>query len=233
MSDIILRDADQVQALVRPLVGLTVSLPRKGYGPIIFLELGSLAPPEPPLQYHQQGEACISFEWDWRIEAEGKILYGSANSRPEIATRILSLQGTTIRELLVAGQVPELIIQFSNGHCLRSMAMKTGDPEWAIKLPDERWVYARSGSIRIGTGYETTSDEELASLYRAERTADRWGVPCAEPRLGSCAQCAFFVPLDGDGPMLDYGSCTAESGPFDGRIVAKRSGCPAFVLEES
>ncbi len=35
---------DEFQAFVRPLVGLAVAFPRKGYGSAIFLELGQLSP---------------------------------------------------------------------------------------------------------------------------------------------------------------------------------------------
>jgi len=228
-----LHSNEEFQELIRPLVGLAVSLPWKGYGSAIFLELGSLAPIESQRRHHNEGEACVSVEWDWRVEAESEVLYGSSNSRPKIEAGILSLQGATVQALSVVGQVPELVVQFSNGHCLRSMVMVTGNPEWSIKLPDGRWVYAKSGCLLVGTGEASTSEEEQAAFALAERTAARWGTPNVEPKLGSCAHCAFFVPLDGEGHLLDYGGCIAESGPFDGRIVERSSGCPAFIRDET
>ena len=70
--------------------------------------------------------------------------------------------------------------------------------------------------------------EERAAFDLAERAAARWGTPIIEPTPGACDDCAFFVPLDGEGHLLDYGACMAESGPFDGRIVRGDSGCPSF-----
>ena len=59
MADIVL-SSEAFQELVQPLIGLTVSLPWKGYGSAIFLELGALAPLESPHQRHNEGEACIA-----------------------------------------------------------------------------------------------------------------------------------------------------------------------------
>lgn len=232
MAEILLL-TDPVQALVQPLVGLTVSLPWKGYGSAIFFELGELKPLKSQRQHHNVGEACISVEWDWRVESEATVLYGSSNSGPEIEEGILSLQGTTVQTLSVVGRVPELLVRFSNGHCLRSMVMVTGSPEWSIKLHDGRWVSARSGDVLIGDGQSATSEEENVIFEWAERTAARWGDPSAEPRGGSCSNCSSFVRLDGNGHLLDYGVCTEPSSPFDGRAVSRRSGCPSFSGNES
>jgi hypothetical protein len=228
----ILIPREDFQALVQPLLGLVVSLPWKGYGSAIFLELGALAPLESQRRRNNKGEACISIEWDWRVEAEGTVLYGSSNSRPKIESGIHSLQGTTIQALTVVGQVPELVVQFSNGHCLRSMVMATGNPKWSIKLTDGRWVYAEGSHLLVGSGTASTTEEEETTFAIAERTASRWGTPSVESKRGSCASCVSFVPLDGEGHLLDYGCCMANSGPFDGRVVARNSGCLSFTTNE-
>ena len=137
----------EFQILAQPLIGLNVSLPWKGYGTAIFLELGALAPEKSRGHCYNKGEACIGVEWDWRVEAAGKVLYGSSNSRPKMMAGIKGQQGSTIQSLAVGGEVPELVIQFSNGHYLRSMVMAAGNPEWTIRLADGRWVYAMNGRI--------------------------------------------------------------------------------------
>ena len=38
---------------------------------------------EPPWKY-ERGEFSININWDWRIERETKILFGSSNDRKEI-----------------------------------------------------------------------------------------------------------------------------------------------------
>jgi hypothetical protein len=216
--------------LVKPLAGLVVSRPWIGAGSAIFLELGDLTPLEWRGQLYPKGEACISVEWDWRVEDGVSVLYGSSNSRPRISRGIASLQGTRAQSLSVVGEVPELFVVFSNGQCLRSMVMVTGDPEWSVRLLDGRYVYPKSGTLLLGEGggYSMTEQEKQAFAV-AEQTAARWGKPVAEPVAGKCGQCEWFVPIDGEGHLLDYGVCLSKSSPFDGRAVNRAGGCPAFV----
>ncbi len=221
---------EDFQTLIQPLIGLTVSLPWKGYGSAIFLELGRLAPLKPPRQRYNKGEACVFIEWDWRVESGSTVLYGSSNSGPKIDAGICALQGATIQSLAVVGQVPELMVYFSNGHCLRSMVMVTGDPRWSIRLEERRWLHAKASSVLISDGDEVASvtDQERAVWALEEQAAFRWGVPAVEPTGGLCRNCASFVPLDGEGELLDYGACISAVSPFDGRVVNQSGGCSAF-----
>ncbi len=224
---------DAFHQRTRALIGLTVSRPWKGYGSAVFFELGELTPSGPPHRSHLAGAASIRVEWDWRVEAATAVLYGSSNSRPEIAAGIAALQGTTVQVMTVDGDIPELVIQFSNGHCLRSMVMVTGDPEWSIKLAEDQWIYAQHGELFIGAGADSTlTPSEAVAFARAEQAVTRWGKPSTAPRQGNCIDCASYVPLDGDGPLLDYGCCTAELSPFDGKVVARSSGCAVFSSEQ-
>jgi hypothetical protein len=222
---------DEFAKLVRPLVGLTVGLTWKGYGSAIFLELGQLTPIESKRRHHAAGEACISVEWDWRVEHDASVLYGSSNTGPQIERGIAGLRGSAIEGVSVAGRVPELTVSFSNGHCLRSMVMVTGEPKWSIKLHDGRWVYALVGELLVGEGASGTTEEEDRAFALAEGVAIRWGTPLAQPALGQCRQCAWFVPIDGEGHLLDYGVCISSESPFDGKAVKCTSGCPAYVTD--
>lgn len=215
--------------IVRSLIGLPVSLAWKGNGSAIFLELGELAPSGPGRR-HNDGQACIGVEWDWRVEAQGTVLYGSSNSGPQIDAGIHTLQGETITSMSVAGDVQELVIHFSNGHCLRSMAMVTGGPAWSIRTLDNQWVDVRDGGVDIGDGSAAPcSPAEREAFDMAERTANRWGIPKADPATDRCEDCNAFIPLDGNGHLLDYGCCIAEASPFDGKAVQRKSGCPVFT----
>jgi hypothetical protein len=227
--------------LIQPLIGMVVSLPWKGYGTAIFFELGQLAPIEAKRQRHKKGEASISVQWDWRVESGFEVLFGSSNSRPEMEEGILALQYTTIKSLSVAGHVPELEIQFSNGDCLRSMVMVNGDAQWSIKLPNGNWIIPNRGLLSVGQDTDTTIfTEKEEAIFKAEQTmfaqaeciAKRWGVPSVEPKLGKCSDCIWFMRIDGHGALLDYGVCTADNGSLDGRVVRRDSGCPAFSLDE-
>jgi hypothetical protein len=190
--------AEEFDDLARPLIGLEVSLPWKGYGTAIFLELGTLTPTSyhrrDGSRSHDRGQACIGIEWDWRVETRTEVAY--------------------MTFLSITKGIPELRMAFSNGYRLRTMAMTCGDPRWRIRLPDERWLRAEEGLVHLGLGEaEGLSEEEEAVAATAEATAARWGTPRLEPAPGNCRECRFFVRLDGDFSLLSYGCCTAQEGP--------------------
>lgn len=221
---------DSFVDLVQPLIGLPVALPWKGYGSTIVLELGQLQPLESRRSRHQRGQACISVDWDWRVESGASILYGSSCSRPEINKGIATLQNATIESLSLVGNVPELIVQFSNGHCLRSMCMVDGGPEWTIRLDENSWMSIKDGELIVGDGTPEVTEQEEEPFALEMKTALRWGVPRAEPAGGNCRDCTWFVHVDGDANLLDYGVCVESTSPFDGRVVSVSSGCPSFNL---
>ena len=181
----------EANSLVQALVGLSVSLPWNGYGSAIALELGNLEPPKSS-GYHSRGDACIFIEWDWRVEEGSTIQYGSSNSRLDIKRGLEGLRESSIDKLSIHGEVPELCIEFSNAQRLMTAAMVTGDPEWSIKLPNKTWLSCERGVIYVGDGSGTeTTLEEKATIEHAEQTAERWGLPMAEPIEGRCGSCKW------------------------------------------
>jgi hypothetical protein len=224
---------DEFDASVRPLIGMSVSLPWKGYGSTIFLELGQLSPLQ-LRQRHNRGEACISIDWDWRIEEGAGVVCGSSNSGPEIEKGIADLQGSRVEGLSVAGEVRELVVSFSNGRYLKSMVMRSDNPQWSIRLSPSTWLFSKAGVLYAGDGGAIgLTEEERAVFDLAETTAQRWGKPVAEPKLGSCGDCRSFISLDGNGALLEYGACVESASPFDGRVVNRSSGCAAFSNDEA
>lgn len=219
----------EFETLVQPLIGLTVALSWKGYGSTVFLALGELTLADSKWGRRADGEACISVEWDWRVERGATVLYGSSSSGPQIERGICGLQGSTVEGISVVGAVPELTVSFSGDYCLRSMLMTAGDPRWSVKVQDGRWIYARGGELLVGAGEPDVSEAETQAFAVAERTAARWGNPLAEPVRGECRQCISFVPIDGEGRLLDYGVCISSESPFDGKAVKCTSGCPAHT----
>jgi len=221
---------DEFAELVRPLIGLPISLPWKGYGSAIFLDLGQLTEGDSD-RHRARGEACISIEWDWRVEDGTSILFGSSNAGPTIQRGLSTLEGASVLSLSLFGTVPELVVGLSNGHTLRSMAMVTGGPEWTISIGLDKYIYVRSGVLCVdgGDAARPLSDQQEFDFALASQAAGRWGAPEAQPLLGKCGQCARFVPVDGEGYLLDYGVCISAESPFDGRAVNRQSGCSKFV----
>jgi hypothetical protein len=215
------------------LSGLPVSLPWKGFGSALFLELGALEPPKRPRQRHQSGEACIYVGCDWRVEEGAKVIYGSSTSRPTIDKGIEGLRGVVIDSILIHGQVPELLIQFANGQRLMSAMMAPDGSEWSIRFREATWLACYEGVASLGDGSGTgMSDEEELVLEHSHQTAKRWGVPGSDSKSGRCNKCRWWARIDGEADFLDYGVCTASESQFDGRAVNLESGCEAFSADE-
>lgn len=214
---------------IKPLVGSNVAHAWKGYGSVIFLELGTLTQPKSEKLNHPPGRWRLAIEWDWRLESGTSILLGSSNTGAEIANRIGDLEGSTIESIDAFGDVPELLVSLSTGYRIRTTAMVTGDPSWSIKLSDSEWLYVIAGKLRKGDGRAEATAEEANACEHEAQTAKRWGTPMATPTAGSCYQCSSFVRLDGHSWLLDYGVCTADNSPMDGNVVNRGSGCPQFT----
>lgn len=210
------------------LAGLRVSRPWKGYGSAIFLELGELSEMRSFRGGSVTGQACISIEWDWRLELGSSVVAGSSDSGPAVHESLKLLRDAIITSIDIAGDVPEILVRLSTGHLVRSMAMLQGDPHWSVRIERDRWLYVKNGELVVGNGTEVRSDIENEAFVLAESAASRWGVPTSAPQLGECKDCRFFVSLDGTGHLLDYGCCTSSQSPLDGRAVYYKSGCAAF-----
>jgi hypothetical protein len=223
-------DYDTFKSLARPLIGMTISRPWRGYGSAVFLELGVLSTRVFKGRESKSGEVCIDIQWDWRIENDLEVICGSSNSAPRIQSHLSELLGLSIIEIGLCGVPPELTLHFSNGSRLRSMSMVTGDPQWAIRLKDSTWLSCRQGALVAddGSGGQGFTDEEREVSERATEATKRWAKPSLEPIRGECRDCCHFVRLDGDFELLDYGACASPLSPFDGRVTNRASGCPAF-----
>ncbi len=223
-------DHDEFNNLVKPLIGMTISHPWRGYGSAVFLELGVLSTRVFRGRESKSGEACINIELDWRLENDHEVICGSSNSAPEIVRHVGELLGLSITKIDFYGQPPELAVRFSNGSRLRSMSMVTGNPQWAIRLSESMWLSCKRGVLFTddGSGGNGLTDEEREVIDRARDAAMRWGTPSAAPIKGQCRDCSYFVRLDGDFYLLDYGACTSPISSFDGRITNLTSGCPDF-----
>lgn len=222
---------EEFKALIGQLEGVQVSRPWRGYGSALFLELGELHPPENPRIRGPFGEACLMMEWEWRIENNRSVIFGSSNTNPSIENHLSLLLGLKLNCISVYAEPPELVVSFTNDLRLRSMVMCSGDPQWAVKLLDATWLSFEHGSFVRRTGNEPgrgLSPEEEEIMRLADKASERWGIPSPEPIEGECRCCHFFTRIDGEFALLDYGVCIAEHSPFDGRAVNVTSGCPVF-----
>lgn len=221
---------DDLQSLIEPLIDMPISHAWTGYGSTIFLELGALAKTDNKLH----GEACISVEWDWRIENDQGILFGSSETGSKISRSTQSLVGMSIDLITIVGVPMEICVQLSSGMRLRTMAAASGDPQWDIRLPIGAHLYCREGALYADDGIlPEMTEREVAALKHAQSTAERWGRSPASMQNSKCQRCKWFVWLDGNFDLHDYGVCTNASSPYDGRAKCVTDGCAEFTRMNS
>ncbi len=221
---------EQANRLIAPLFAQPISRAWKGYGTAIFLEIGKLTQIDALPDQDAKGEFSIYIGWDWRVEDGARVRFGSANTRSEMASGLATLVGLTLSGLAIQGPVPEIVLTLSNGQRLISAAMATDVSEWSIRLPGPVWITCDEGSISCDDGAgPPMSDAECAEFAWAETTTRRWGVPSTDCPPGQCRLCLAMRRIDGDANFLDYGVCTNEASPFDGRVINIASGCQAFI----
>ncbi len=235
---------DEFTKLTMNLIGLPVSLAWKGIGSAIFLELGNyLLPSEYQrlLMLHQSGQSGISVMWDWHIEDKSHIIFGSSNSEAEIDSQISMLEDTSVAKIALVGNIPEIEVSFSNGLILRSMIMNNYGPQWTIKICEDKYTYIIRNNIIVTSDStdDTESDEEpeeesdYSSMDLEEEISQRWGKPEISPVKGNCRFCEWYIKIDGEHSLIDYGVCTNSESDLDGKVVNCSGGCPAFVQEET
>jgi hypothetical protein len=104
---------DEANLKLERLADMPVSFAWKGYGTAIFLELGSLSSED--RRRLPKGEVTIYVSWDWRVEKGNRVLFGSSNSKSDMADGIATLVGSTIKSAAILGMIPDLSVVFSNG----------------------------------------------------------------------------------------------------------------------
>ncbi|HAJ80587.1 MAG TPA: hypothetical protein DCO75_12550 [Fibrobacteres bacterium] len=115
------------------------------------------------------------------------------------------------------------------------MAMVSGDPQWNIRQKDSTYLSWENCNAVEKKGDESgpeSSVEEKEYMNLIEIIAERLGRPFAEPIAGPCNKCKYYLPIDSDFALLDYGVCVNELSKLDQHIVRVDSGCPAFSSED-
>jgi hypothetical protein len=223
----------EARALLAPLVGQSVTRPWKGYGSAIFFELGELSTEREGKTGYNKGAFTLMIEWDWRIEVAWRVALSSSHHEDVIESSVEHLFGTTVTNIDVCGEVPQLVVQFSNGMLLRTRTLRRGDPEWTVFLRDSRWVTARHGELLCyAKRYLDDDEDDPGARAREKEASARWISPPKPDSPSSCNNCEFRERLASHGPLLSYGCCTNPASPFDARVVHANDVCAAFAPEE-
>ena len=138
------------------LIGLPVGLVWQGYGSAIFLEFGTVSPNPrkrrdgSPL--HSVGEWTLGIEWSWRIEGKRRIWCGSWSGEERWPRFLRMLQGAKVQSVSIAGRLPEIVLDLSNGLHLLFMMTSDGDPSWWLTRRGEGLptsISVRAGRLHV------------------------------------------------------------------------------------
>ena len=136
------------------LSGMTISHVWLGHGTALFLELGKLSESRVTKAGHTgnpQGEVTVIIDYDWRVERQASIYFGSNNTKKHLRSATKKLLGANVLSAHIVGRLPELQIQLSNSLWLTTFSHDKGQPTWAVgfKTPNLGWLCVRRGKVVI------------------------------------------------------------------------------------
>ena len=150
---------EQFEAFTRPLIGLPISRTWRGHGSAIFLEMGQLSErvrlrKDGSQRITHWGEFTVMIEWSWRVERARSVSFGSWSTTQIITNRLSKLQGLEVVQVAIEGRLPEITLQLSGGHWLRSFTTTQGQPRWCLFFNNSfnsegtiKWIHVENGGL--------------------------------------------------------------------------------------
>ena len=114
---------------------MPLSLLWRGYGSAIFLEFGRLKPAgqrRDGSARNPTGEFSIGIEWSWRIENVSSIVCGSWSDEDKWESAFHLVRNQKLQRITMYARLPELDLQFANGHHVLSFNTTDEQPVWFI-----------------------------------------------------------------------------------------------------
>lgn len=94
-------------------------------------------------------QLSITIEWSWRLERNSTIVVGSWSAESDINKVSEILNGLSIIGITFFGRLSEICIEFTNGYWLSSFATAEGDPEWALKYKNSKYMFFKNGQYVV------------------------------------------------------------------------------------
>ena len=132
----------QLNEIMEPFLGKSVTRSWKGHGSALFLEIGSLD--------KGKGELTIMIEWSWRVERNQSIWFGSWSEDDQIERLIPKLNGYQLKNISSFARLPEISVSLSENIWVNSFATSEENPEWALIFNGNE-IISRSGKILLIT----------------------------------------------------------------------------------
>lgn len=144
----------QFNALISGIIGLEITEAQPGAGTCLLIDIGEIkaetvkSPRSGELHEFHEGHFGLMIEWDWRVERERSIEFGSASRLRKMDRGIESLKGERIASVELVGDIPELKVSLSSGRRLMSFMTIESQPAWVIFLDFHRsWIHVRRGCL--------------------------------------------------------------------------------------
>ena len=139
--------------MVSGMIGMEITKPRPGSGSCLLIEVGetkveTVKDLSGTLHEYPRGHFGFMIEFDWRVERERSIEFGSASGLRKMDRGIESLRGERIAAVKLVGEIPELKISLSSGRRLASFMTIESQPAWVVFLNfHESWIHVRRGCL--------------------------------------------------------------------------------------
>jgi hypothetical protein len=143
----------QFHAMVSGMIGMEITRARPGSGSCLLIEVGktkieTFKGRSGKLHQFPRGHFGLMIEFDWRVERERSIEFGSASGLRRMDRGIESLRGERISGVALIGDIPELKISLSSRRRLASFMTIESQPAWVVFLNfHESWIHVRRGCL--------------------------------------------------------------------------------------
>ena len=143
----------QCHAMILDMIGMEIADARPGAGSCLLIDIGktrkkTLKGRSGKVLEFQEGQFGFMVEFDWRVERERSIEFGSCSGLRKMDRGIESLRGERIAGVELIGDIPELKVSLSSGRRLVSFMTLEGQPAWVIFLNFHKsWLYVKRGCL--------------------------------------------------------------------------------------
>lgn len=178
-----------------------------------------------------EGWKLISESCAWRIIKDSMIICGHYDEAEDIIPVLNEFVGSSLEEFKQISPY-DVSLLLSNGCEVQFLSESLRDTIIGIFAPNNRYIAFESGNIWTEMSSnvpieELNKEEELLDEH-SERCFKRWSRVVNQVPYNRCSNCAYFLRLKGMFYFWDFGLCSNDSSPQDGRVVGICSGCDHF-----
>ncbi len=223
------------------LIGLSCCQARISIGNQLVLDFGNkIFYDEPTLKGLFHGEWTLSSEMSsWRLIKDNNIIYGDGDGEGEGVMYAdvdlnLLLQNLVGHSLIDISNISLYDVRFSfdSSYEVHFMAQSRKGYYLSILAPKDQFIAFEPGNKWVQESslipMEFTEEEKIYNNH-SEHCYKRWQKVINQVTKNMCNECAYYILLSRGFYFGDFGLCSNELSPYDGRVVGISSGCDFFA----